>query len=66
MKLTGDKNQCPNCNLFFNSTTAFDKHRTGPFNARQCLTKDQMTLKGMEVNSKGFWVGSTMKGAEWF
>ena len=66
MKLSGDKNQCPSCGLFFNSTHAFDKHRTGPFNARQCLTKEQMASKGMELNAKGFWLGESMKDDRWF
>ena len=31
MKLTGDRNQCQACKEYFNSTHAFDKHRTGDF-----------------------------------
>lgn len=56
MPLSGDRNQCPTCALYFNSTAAFDKHRTGPFSDRRCLTVDEMAAKGMAKNSAGYWV----------
>lgn len=58
MRLTGDKNQCQGCKAYFNSTYAFDKHRTGEFGKdRRCRTEDEMRAIGMDVNAKGFWVG---------
>ena len=49
MRLTGDRNQCPSCLLGFNSTPAFDKHRTGPFDGvRRCLTEVEMLAKGWQ------------------
>jgi hypothetical protein len=60
MKLTGDRNQCPCCSEFFNSTVAFEKHRRGDFgneeNPRRCLTPMQMMAQGMATNADGFWV----------
>ncbi len=62
MKLTGDRNQCPGCGQYFNSTHAFDKHRVGEHqkNSRTCLSTLQMTEKGMFVGHDGFWRGSAM------
>lgn len=60
--LTGDRNQCPGCGGFFNSTAAFDAHRTGPFGhsgqpaQRRCLTAGEMRAHGMALNRAGFWV----------
>ena len=56
MKLTSDRNQCPTCSEYFNSTYGFDKHRTGPHTQRSCLSPAQMELKGMSKNNAGFWV----------
>ena len=62
MRLTGDRNQCPSCSLGFNSTLAFDRHRTGPFDGgRRCLTESEMLAKGMALASSGFWVASQMR-----
>lgn len=61
MKLTGDRNQCQGCKEYFNSTFAFEKHRTGDFGKdRRCLTPDEMTAKGMSKNAAGFWISSAM------
>ena len=61
MRLTGDRNQCPSCLLGFNSTPAFDKHRTGPFDGgRRCLTEVEMLAKGMAISSSGYWVTRPM------
>jgi len=61
MKLTGDRNQCQACKTYFNSTRAFDKHRTGDFgHDRRCLAEPEMLAKGMAKNSAGFWVGKPM------
>lgn len=60
MKLTGDKNQCPSCKLYFNSTAAFDRHRSGTFtpNTRRCLTVTEMLEKGMAQNARGWWISA--------
>lgn len=59
MKLTGDRNQCQGCKLYFNSTAAFDKHRTGKHGVdRRCMTQDEMRASGMDQRADGFWVGS--------
>ena len=64
MRLTGDRNQCQGCKEFFNSTAAFDKHRTGQHGVdRRCLTDAEMEAKGMAKNSAEFWVGSPMANA---
>lgn len=67
MKLNGDHNQCAGCGEMFNSSAAFDKHRTGAFGApmgdgtymmhsRRCMTVAEMTEKGMVKNSGGWWI----------
>jgi hypothetical protein len=60
--LRGDRNQCAGCGQLFNSTHAFDKHRTGPHanNGRRCLTVDEMQAAGMVLGADGFWRGSAM------
>lgn len=62
MKLNGQRNQCPTCNLYFNSNGAFDKHRIGSFakGERRCMTVDEMLADGMVLPEDGFWVGSLM------
>jgi hypothetical protein len=54
--LRGDHCQCPTCGEYFNSTYAFDKHRTGEYAARRCMSRDEMMAKGMAVSSTGFLV----------
>ena len=62
MKLNGNRNQCPTCNLYFNSNWAFDKHRTGTYGVdRRCRTVDEMLNKGMVLMSGGFWGGEKME-----
>ncbi len=60
MKLTWHRNQCPTCHDYFNSDTAFDKHRIGDFNdpadPRRCMTVDEMEKAGMSRNKAGFWI----------
>lgn len=59
IKLSGDHNQCQGCKEFFNSTFAFDKHRTGEHGIdRRCLTTAGMQDKGMAIAASGFWVSS--------
>jgi hypothetical protein len=47
--------------LYFNSTRAFDKHRTGQHGVnRRCMSKDEMLAKGMVRGADDFWRGSAM------
>lgn len=62
LKVGKRRNQCSGCRVFFNSVTAFDKHRTGDYGVdRRCMTVDEMTAKGMSVNEAGYWIGSSME-----
>lgn len=57
MRLTGQRNQCPGCDRYFNSNTAFEMHRTGKHGVdRRCMSPDEMVAKGMSVNKDGFWI----------
>jgi hypothetical protein len=57
MKLTGRRNQCQACKQYFNSTTAFDAHRTGDHGVnRRCRTPAEMEKIGMLLNDAGFWI----------
>jgi hypothetical protein len=59
MKLTGDRCQCAACDEYFNSTSAFNKHRRGKHTVkRYCLSPTEMINKGMAKNKAGFWVAS--------
>ncbi|MDR5790295.1 hypothetical protein P9281_27495 [Caballeronia sp. LP003] len=61
INLSGDHNQCCQCGLLFNSTAAFDKHRTGAYGVeRLCLTRSEMELRGMAKNQQGFRVTERM------
>lgn len=61
MQLTGSKNQCGGCGQYFNSNTAFDKHRTGVFGVnRRCLNDQEMEAKKMQKNAWGYWTGEPM------
>ena len=57
MKLGSQRNQCPGCDHYFNSNTAFDMHRTGKHGVnRRCRTPEEMIARGMSVNKDGFWI----------
>jgi hypothetical protein len=60
-KLTGDHNQCTGCGEYFNSTFAFDAHRSGAYGGkeRRCLTPAEMLEKGMGQKTDG-------KGQKWW
>ena len=46
---------------YFNSTSAFDKHRKGVVGIdRRCLTEPEMRAIGMDTNAAGYWVGAKM------
>jgi hypothetical protein len=56
MKLSGDRSLCRACGEHFNSTYAFDKHRTGDLTMRRCRRTAEMIELGMSKNAKGLWV----------
>jgi hypothetical protein len=59
MKLSGDRCKCTTCGEYFNSTYAFDRHRTGQHGVdRRCRSRDEMGALGMDKNAKGFWISS--------
>ena len=60
-KLAGDHNQCPGCGEYFNSTFAFDKHRTGPYDRRRCLMAPEMRAAGMTKNKADWWISEASK-----
>jgi len=56
-KLRGDRNQCAACLEYFNSSKAFDQHRTGLFNGtRRCLTVVEMQAKNFSKTKDDFWL----------
>jgi hypothetical protein len=66
-KLNGDRCRCSplsGCGEYFNSTAAFDFHRTGTHGvSRRCLSPPEMLGKGMAQKSDGFWVKERMSDA---
>lgn len=74
-ELKGDRNQCPSCGEFFNSTSAFEKHRksSGWFIGiptkeakalgypHRCLTVKEMQSEGMQKNSTTYWITSAFE-----
>lgn len=48
--------QCAACGAFFRSPSAFFRHRTGPVEARRCLTPAEMSATGMSQNTRGLWI----------
>lgn len=56
-RLTGSRCRCAACLQFFNSTSAFDLHRTGTHGVdRHCREPSEMLALGMSVNDLGFWI----------
>lgn len=59
--LRGDRNQCQGCKEYFNSSGAFEKHRTGMYGVdRRCRTPEEMIEKGFSLNAAGYWITSKM------
>jgi hypothetical protein len=56
--LSGNRCRCGACGEVFNSTSAFDHHRTGTYRplARRCLTIAEMAARGMLRNAQNFWI----------
>ncbi len=49
---------CPECHETFTNTSAGDAHRTGPHDARRCLTPDEMRgreKRPLEQDKRGYW-----------
>lgn len=62
-KLTGSRCMCRGCGELFNSTSTFDRHRTGTFaplgawaHNRRCLTPAELEAKGWCRNGASFWI----------
>lgn len=71
MKLTGQRNQCPGCGLYFASNHAFDKHRVGKYGAnvpiaarRRCKTAAELVAEGWNA-SRGFWRSKSAENGHW-
>jgi len=59
--LRGDRSQCAGCGRLFNSTHAFEKHRTGEHGIdRRCMSAAEMMGRGMVLGADLFWRGSAM------
>jgi hypothetical protein len=62
--LRGNRCQCTGCGDLFNSTSTFDRHRTGRYDvigARRCLTSEELTARGWSRNAAGFWIERPMR-----
>ena len=53
-----DKCRCQTCGLYFNSTHAFDRHRTGRIGKedRRCLSGEELQGLGWSKNATGHWI----------
>lgn len=64
LPLRGDHCQCAACSEYFNSTGAFDRHRSAPHGGdRRCLTPAEMLARRMAVSAAGWWVTSVREDA---
>ncbi len=63
LKIGSDVCYCSSCHEHFNSTFAFDTHRTGQPHSRRCLTIDEMLAKGMGKNAHGRWVSERRRAS---
>jgi hypothetical protein len=58
-RLTDERCRCASCGEHFNSTGAFDEHRTGDYGKnRRCLTSAEMQKRGMRLSAEGWWLTS--------
>ena len=69
MKVSHSRCLCRGCGLYFNSTTAFSKHRIADKaikepNNRRCRTVDEMLSIGMVTNDAGYWMKYNREGFE--
>lgn len=51
------KSTCGACRLVFSSVSSFDMHRVGKYEPleRRCLSPEEMKIKGMAQNDRGWW-----------
>lgn len=47
--------RCAECGEYFTSETPYDMHRVGAGHARRCLTQEEMRVRGMSRNQRGYW-----------
>jgi hypothetical protein len=61
-KLVGNRCRCSACGEYFNHPSTFTKHRTGKYDpdTRRCLTVEEMTAKGWQLNPAAYWITATM------
>lgn len=55
LKVGTEMCQCGACGLYFFSDDSFQRHRTGPINARTCLSVAELRDKGMSPDDRGVW-----------
>ena len=63
LRLSGNRCQCTSCGEFFNSVSAFDRHRSGDCldsGRRSCLSAVALIALGWSRNSAGFWIERAM------
>ncbi|MGQ0834974.1 MAG: FDXHR family putative zinc-binding protein [Gammaproteobacteria bacterium] len=60
LPLTGNRCRCSACGQHFNSVTVFDRHRTGSWPDRRCLSPAEMSAKGWLRNDASFWITGRM------
>lgn len=53
---------CGACGKYFRSVSGFDLHRTGPGEARRCLSEEEMREAGMSRNEGGWWITQAWAG----
>lgn len=49
--------QCPECGELFSCTSVGDMHRYGPYTARRCYSRAEMTERGMHTDDRDVWHG---------
>lgn len=66
MKQTEDKGKClcRTCGKRFRRLSGFDKHLSGPYGQRRCLTTARMQELGFTQDSNGRWMAKSRKGTK--
>jgi len=60
MKVGNSRCQCIGCDEYFNSVSAFDKHRVDALcETRRCLTPKEILRVGLSLNAAGYWSRGT-------
>lgn len=55
--------RCSACGLHFGGESSFAAHRTGPMDARRCLTPAEMCEAGLAPSARGYW-GRPLAGTQ--